>query len=158
MHSITLAWSDAAVGLLAGLLVLFSVPPASADGPQIGQVKTVSGQAVIVRNGASLPAKSGDPLYEKDTIQTGADSSIGVTFIDNTTMSTGPNSEVALEEYRFDSSNFNGAMLADMRKGTLTMVSGDIARSSPGNMKVKTPAAILGVRGTRFAIEVPADQ
>jgi hypothetical protein len=48
-------------------------------------------------------------------------------------------------------------MLTDMRKGTLTMVSGDIARSSPGAMKVKTPTAILGVRGTRFAVQVAGD-
>ena len=69
-------------------------------------------------------------------------------------MSAGPNSEIDLSEYHFDSSNFKGAMLADMRKGTLTVVSGDIARSSPGAMKLRTPAAILGVRGTRFAVQV----
>ena len=96
-------------------------------------------------------------MYEKDVIQTGADGAIGITFTDNTVMSTGPNSEVSLEEYRFDSSNFNGAMLTDMRKGTLAMVSGDIARSTPGAMKVKTPTAILGVRGTRFAVQVEGD-
>src|SRR6202023_2751421 len=101
-----------------------------------------------------VPAKVGDLLYEKDVIRTGDDGAIGITFTDNTAMSTGANSEVSLEEYRFDSSNFNGAMLTDMRKGTLAMVSGDIARSSPGAMRVKTPTAILGVRGTRFAVQV----
>jgi len=45
-------------------------------------------------------------------------------------------------------------MLADMRRGTLAVVSGDIARSSPGAMKIKTPTAILGVRGTTFAVQV----
>jgi hypothetical protein len=70
-------------------------------------------------------------------------------------MSTGPNSEVALEDYKFDSNNFNGSMLTDLRKGTLSMVSGDIAKSSPAAMKVKTPAAILGVRGTHFVVQVP---
>jgi hypothetical protein len=104
-----------------------------------------------------LSAKVGDPLYEKDTLATGADGGIGITFTDNTALSMGPNSEVALEEYKFDSSNFNGAMLTEMRKGTLSMVSGDIARSSPGAMKVKTPTAILGVRGTRFAVQVGSD-
>ena len=62
---------------------------------------------------------------------------------------------MALEQYRFDSNNFNGSMLADMRKGTLDMVSGDIAKSSPGAMRVKTPEAILGVRGTHFVVQVP---
>ena len=115
------------------------------------------GDATIVRNGTSVAAKVGDPVFEKDTIETGADGAIGLTFVDNTVMSTGPNSEIAMDQYRFDSSNFNGAMLADMHKGTVTMVSGDIARSSPGAMKIRTPTAILGVRGTRFAIQVEGE-
>ena len=45
-------------------------------------------------------------------------------------------------------------MLADMRKGTLSVVSGDIAKKTHGAMKVRTPAAILGVSGTHFAVEV----
>ena len=64
------------------------------------------------------------------------------------------NSEAALAQYAFDSNNFTGKMLTDLRKGTASMVSGDIARSSPSAMKVRTPTATLGVRGTSFAIEV----
>jgi hypothetical protein len=114
----------------------------------------VSGQAEIVRNGARVAARIGDPLYEKDTIDTGGDGSIGITFIDNTVMSSGPNSEIVLEDYQFNSSDFKGSMLTDMNRGTVSMISGDIARSSPGAMKVKTPTAVLGVRGTRFVIQV----
>ncbi|MGO9605066.1 MAG: FecR domain-containing protein [Candidatus Binataceae bacterium] len=137
------------------LLLLISVLPASAQtqNAQIAQVKTVSGQVTIVRGDGKLPAKVGDALFEKDTIETGADGAVGITFIDNTVMSAGPNSEVVLEEFQFDSSNFKGSMLTDLRKGTLSMVSGDIAKSSPEAMKVKTPTAILGVRGTRFVIQ-----
>lgn len=141
---------------LAAVVMLLAIfgAVASADNSQVAQIKTVSGQAEIVRNGARSPAKIGDPLYEKDTIETGADGSIGITFIDNTVMSSGPNSQIVLEDYKFNSSNFTGSMLTDMNRGTVSMVSGDIARSSPGAMKVKTPTAILGVRGTRFVIEV----
>ncbi len=130
-------------------------PQISAKGPQIAEVETLSGKVFIQRGGAQVAVKVGDPLFEQDTIDTGADGAIGITFIDNTVMSAGPNSEVALEEYKFDSNNFKGSMLADMRKGTLDMVSGDIAKSSPEAMKVRTPAAILGVRGTHFVVEVP---
>lgn len=136
------------------LLTLAAGPAALAAGAVIGQVKTASGQTFIVRDAVSTPAKVGDDVQEKDTIETGADSAIGVTFIDNTVFSTGPNSQVAMEEFNFDSSNFKGAMTADMNRGTLTVVSGDIARSTPGAMKIKTPTAILGVRGTIFAIQV----
>jgi len=148
------AWRSALVlaDVLSLLAVITSV--ATADNTQVAQIKTVSGQAAIVRNGARIAAKIGDPLYEKDTIETGADGSIGITFIDNTVMSSGPNSQIVLEDYKFNSSNFKGSMLTDMKRGTVSMVSGDIARSSPGAMKVKTPTAILAVRGTRFVIEV----
>jgi hypothetical protein len=139
---------------IAIVLFAFFASVAGADNSQVAQIKKVSGQAEIVRNGTRNAAKVGDPLYEKDTVETGADGSIGITFIDNTVMSSGPNSQIVLEDYTFNSSNFKGSMLTDMNRGTVSMISGDIARSSPGAMKVKTPTAILAVRGTRFVIEV----
>ena len=96
-------------------------------------------------------------LLVKDVIETGPDGAIGITFIDNTVFSAGPSSQIALDEFQFDSNDFRGAMLADMRQGTLAVVSGDIARSTPGGMKVKTPTAVLGVRGTTFAVRVYGD-
>jgi hypothetical protein len=157
MDVLVRAWRSIARVTLGIFLALLVAGSAHAQNTQIAQIKTLSGQVSIQRGGSSVPAKVGDPLFEKDTIDTGADGSIGVTFIDNTVMSAGPNSEIALEQYKFDSSNFKGAMLTDLNKGTLSMVSGDIAKSSPDAMKVKTPAAILGVRGTHFAVQVPEE-
>ena len=155
MRAITHTIPALVFACLGILLILPSASIAAAQNPQIAQVETISGQVFIQRAGAHVTVKIGDPLYEKDVIDTGADGAIGVTFIDNTVMSAGPNSEVALEQYQFDSNNFSGSMLTDMRKGTISMVSGDIAKSSPEAMKVRTPAAILGVRGTHFVVEVP---
>ena len=109
---------------------------------------------VVLRDGGRVAARPGDAVQEKDVLETGADGAIGVTFIDNSVFSSGPNSQVSLEEFSFDSSNFKGAMTSEVRRGTLTVVSGDIARSTPGSMKVKTPTAIMGVRGTTFAVQV----
>ena len=154
MKSVNRAWGVASsFGLIMVLVTVFG-SIVNADNSQVAQIKTVAGQAEVVRNGARTVARVGDPLYEKDTIETGPDGSIGITFIDNTVMSSGPDSQIVLEDYKFNSSNFKGSMLADMNRGTVSMISGDIARSSPGAMKVKTPTAILGVRGTRFVIEV----
>ena len=141
-------------GLLLGLALAAFAAAARADGPAIAQVKTASGPVFVVRGADRIPAKPGDSLYEKDVLQTDAGGTVGVTFTDNSVMSLGPNSEAALAQYNFDSTNFKGTSLTDMRKGTLTMVSGDIARSSPGAMQLRTPTAILGVRGTSFAVEV----
>ena len=137
------------------LMAIAAAAPALAQGQRIGQIKTATGQAFVVHGEARLPAKAGDPVYESDMIDTGAPgSTIGLTFIDNTVFSTGPETQVALSQFRFDSSNFKGEMLADVKKGSLSVVSGDITRSTPGAMKIKTPTAILGVSGTTFAVKV----
>ncbi len=98
MHSIAIFWRRAAAAILTAAVVLLVNSRGWADGPQIAQVKTVSGDAVIVRNGARIAAKVGDAVFEKDTIETGDDGAMGLTFTDNTVMSTGPDSEIALDE------------------------------------------------------------
>jgi hypothetical protein len=135
------------------LMVTAGAADAAAIAP-IAQVKNVTGQVVILRSGERLTAEVGDPLFEKDIIETGPDGGIGFTFVDNTVFSAGPSSQLGLDEFRFDSKNFRGSMLADMRQGTLAVVSGDITRRAPGAMKIKTPTAVLGVRGTTFAVQV----
>jgi hypothetical protein len=149
--------------LAAALLITAAGIPSAVEAPPtaqkpIAQIKKVTGQAAVLRSGERRPAKVGDVLFIKDVIETGSDGGIGITFTDNTVFSAGPSSEIALAEFQFDSNDFRGAMLADMRQGTLAVVSGDIARSTPGAMKVKTPTAILGVRGTTFAVQVYGDR
>jgi hypothetical protein len=143
----------AAIGTLA-----IGVGSAAADGPRIGQVKTVSGEATILRDTAKLPARPGDPVYAKDIVDTGEHGSIGITFLDNTVFSTGPNSEIALDAFRFHSKSGENDMLAEMRRGTLSVVSGEIPHETPGALKIKTPTAVLGVRGTTFAVQVVGEQ
>jgi len=141
--------------IFAAILSLaICLAPALAQGPQIAQVKKTAGQVTVMRGGERLPVAIGDPLFEKDVLETGPDGGVGLTFNDNTVFSAGPNSQVALDQFRFDSDNFRGEMHAGISKGTLTVVSGDIARSSPEAMKITTPTATLGVRGTTFAIQV----
>ena len=131
--------------------------PSAAEAPPIAQIKKVTGQAAIMRSGERRSAIVGDMLFVKDVIETGADGGIGITFTDNTVFSAGPSSQIEIDEFLFDSNDFRGAMLAKMRQGTLAVVSGDIARSTPGAMKITTPTAQLGVRGTTFAVQVYGD-
>jgi len=121
---------------------------------EIGQIKNVSGQVSVWRNNVQQTAKAGDLLEQADVLTTGANSSVGVTFIDNSRLSAGPNSRIELKQFRFDPTTNNGEFVADMQRGTLAIVSGQIAKQSPDAMKVKTPTTILGVRGTTFAVKV----
>jgi hypothetical protein len=152
-------WRDrshrAKIVWLAALVMIGSASASKAgEASSVAQVKNVTGQVTILRSGERLPAQVGDLLFEKDLLETGPNGGIGITFVDNTVFSTGPNSRLAIDEFRFDSNNFQGSMLADMRQGTLAVVSGDIPRTSPSAMKIKTPTAVLAVRGTTFAVQV----
>ena len=116
----------------------------SAAGTVIGHVTKLQGSATVTRNGASVVLNMGDNVEKGDVVQTSSSSTVGITFIDNSVFSAGPGTRLALDQFRFDSGNFTGEMLADMQKGTLTVVSGDIVRSSPGQMRIRTLSAVLG--------------
>jgi hypothetical protein len=85
-------------------------------------------------------------------VVTGADGSVGISFLDNSLLSAGPNSVLAIDRFAFDSTTHQGAFETSLKTGTLAVVSGKLAKQSPEAMKVKTPAAVLGVRGTEFLV------
>lgn len=147
---------EAPLGRISGDLLssLSSLWKGPEPDPWIGRIKTVSGTAAIIRGNEHLPATLGATLYQADAIETGADGSIGITFIDDSVFSTGPDSRLALAEFHFDSNSSKGNMLAELKKGTLAVVSGEITHATPGAMSIKTPTSILGVRGTTFAVEI----
>lgn len=120
----------------------------------VGQVKVAKGAVHVERDGKRLPATVGMGIRQSDVIVTGADGSAGVTFSDNSLLSTGPNSVLAVDRYNFDSTTHAGRFDASLRKGTLAVVSGKMVKQSPGSLRVRTPAAIMGVRGTEFVVQV----
>ena len=139
-------------GLGRGLLALalgVSAAPVLAD---VGQVKVAQGQVSVDRKGQSLPAKVGMALESADLLKTGSDGSVGITMRDNSLLSAGPNSILSLERFEFDATTSQGRFDAQLRRGTLAVVSGRIAKQSPQAMTVRTPSAVLGVRGTEFVV------
>jgi hypothetical protein len=126
----------------------------SATSADIGQIKVSKGQVSIEREGRSLPGSVGARLQTSDVVRTGSDGSVGITMDDDSLLSAGPNTVLALEHYAFDPATRNGRFNASLNKGTLTVISGRIAKQAPDAMTVRTPSAILGVRGTEFAVSV----
>jgi hypothetical protein len=120
----------------------------------VGQVKTAKGTVHVERDGKRLPASVGMPIRQADTLVTGTDGAVGVTFSDNSLLSTGPNSVLVVDRYDFNSTTHAGHFDASLKKGTLAVVSGKMVKQSPDAMKVRTPAAIMGVRGTEFVVQV----
>jgi hypothetical protein len=139
----------ACAALAAGLLA--AGPVAAND---VAQIKTLSGTVIVERGSERILGAAGMKLQQADVIRTGIDGSVGITFVDNTIMSTGPNSSLTLDRFSFNSTTHEGRLDASLRSGTLSVISGKIAKQSPEALTVRTPAAILGARGTEFLVQV----
>ena len=136
---------------IAGVLLGFAVAAGAQDA---GEIKTVSGTASLERDGKKLPLRAGTPVRQADTVVTGADGAVGITFTDNSLLSVGPNSTLVINRYAFDSTTHRGEFDTSLRKGTLAVVSGKLVKQSPDAMRVRTPTSIMGVRGTEFLVKV----
>lgn len=132
---------------------------AAAYAEDVGQIKSVRGTVHVEREGQRLAAAPGMHVRQSDTLVTGADGAVGVTFLDNSLLSAGPGSVLAIDRYSFNTTTHAGQFDASLRQGTLAVVSGKIVKQSPGAMRVRTPASVMGVRGTEFLVQVtaPAD-
>lgn len=139
------------LGFVALFCAFIAAPVQAADA---GRIKVSKGEVQIQRDGKRLPAPVGAIIEVRDTVITGADGSVGITFHDNSLLSAGPNSELTVEKFVFDSTTHKGEFDTALKKGTLAVVSGKIVKQSPEAMRVRTPAAIMGVRGTEFVVKV----
>ena len=140
------------------LLCAVAAPVFAQDRPVAGRIKVSTGSAFIVRDGAQTPAQVGLIVFEADGLRTGADGKVGITLNDDTRLSLGPNSELKLERFMYAPADSGFGVVLKFVKGAATYVSGRIAKLSPDSVRLETPAAIIGVRGTTLAINVlPAE-
>lgn len=145
-----------ALRVLAIAMVLVSVllgAIASAQSP-IGLVKVTEGSATVQRSGATLPAQLGLALQEGDVLRTGADGRMGVVLRDDTKLSLGPETEIRIDQFLFAPAKGGLALVVKMARGVMAFVSGNIAKLSHDSVRIETPVAILGVRGTQFLAKV----
>ncbi len=127
-----------------------------ATGPEvIGRVATASGSAVAVRNGVAVTLNVGDAVYKGDVIQTSADSAVGVIFTDNTTFNLSSNARMVLNEFVYSPGGSSNSALISLVQGSISFIAGEVAHS--GDMKVGTPVATMGIRGTAVSVDISAD-
>lgn len=119
-----------------------------------GMIKTSKGEVSLERGEKKLLAVVGTQVFPADKLRTGANGAVGVALRDNTLLSTGPDSLIVIDKFDFDSKTQGGNMAIAVRKGTLSVVTGKIARQNPAAVQFQTPTSVLGVRGTEFVVEV----
>ncbi len=143
-----------AIKLTMGIFACFAVSVSVTANDAVGMIKISQGQVSLQRAGGNTEARAGTRVYAADRLRTGADGSVGVTLKDNTLLSAGPNSLITLDKFKFDSKTHAGAISVGVKRGTLSVATGKIAKQSPESVEFVTPSSILGVRGTEFVIEV----
>lgn len=127
----------------------------TSDQPAIGRVEQVAGNATIVRNGVAITANQGDVVRKGDVVQTGGDGMIAVLFADGSTFSLSANARMVLNDFVYQAGGSNNSALISLVQGTIGFVAGQVAKS--GDMRVESPVATMGIRGTAVLVEISAN-
>ena len=112
----------------------------------------LTGTATVIRNGVSIILNNGDNVEKGDVVASGSDSTLGITFIDGTVFGLSSNARMVLNEMVYDPNGSNNSSLLSLVAGTITFVAGETAKH--GDMKVDTPVATMGIRGTAVLVEI----
>ena len=139
----------------AVLLIGLSLPLLgfAADASVAGRIKLASAEVTLQRGALVRPALAGRTLQVEDIVRTGGGSSASLTLSDDSLLSLGPNSELAISEFRFDSTTHDGGMRLSLWRGAMSLVTGWLAREAPAGVNVRTRTVLLGVRGTEFIVD-----
>ena len=141
---ILMAWTCA---LSVGAVAAETAAPA-------GMIKTLRGKVSVERAGEQQPAALGMAVFSGDRLRTGSESSVGITLRDDTRLTAGPESDLLISDFRFDTTTHQGNLLVSMLKGVFNVITGLIAKQNPKDADFTTPTLSLGIRGTEFIVEV----
>jgi hypothetical protein len=137
-------------------------PPAATDtaaapvSPEpIGNVASLTGTVTVIRNKDSLQLKLRDDIFLNDVVQTAGNSSLGITFDDGTTFRLSANAKITIDNYVYEDDGKQNAAIFNIGRGTVAFIAASVAKT--GDMKIDTPTATLGIRGTTGLVEVPDD-
>ncbi|WP_409721255.1 Ig-like domain-containing protein [Pseudorhodoplanes sp.] len=150
--------SPAVVEALAGPLAPGQLAQAGGQAasaqPVIGRVEAVSGSATVVRNGVTVTLNAGDTVRKGDVVQTSGGSSVAIVFSDGTTFSLSANARMVLNDFVYTDGGAGNAAMLSLVQGTFSFVAGQVAKT--GDMRVETPVATMGIRGTAVLVEISA--
>jgi len=129
--------------------------PEGVTGQPIGHAETVQGEVVVIRaDGTRVTLEIGDPVFQGDVLETGADGAVGLVLADGTVFSMADDASMVLDEMVYNAGSQDGSLAVSVVKGVFTFVSGEIAKADPEAMSIQTPVATIGIRGTQGGIDV----
>ncbi len=124
-------------------------------GEAVGTIESLSGSATVQHaNGVSEPLKQGSAIYKDDVIETAENTNMGLLMGDGSVMGIGSNSRMVIDEYAYNPDSGDGALGMSFLKGTMSFLSGKIAKNDYDDVDLKVPFGSIGIRGTEFIVEI----
>ncbi|MCA6109249.1 nidogen-like domain-containing protein [Bradyrhizobium cenepequi] len=118
----------------------------------VGHIAKMTGSASVVRGGVTVELHNSEAVYQNDVVQTGSGSTLGLVLNDGTTFNLNANARLMLNELTYDASSSSNSSLITLVQGAASFVAGQVART--GDMKVATPIATMGIRGTAVILDI----
>ena len=146
LRSIGWRWSL----LLTGLALLVSLSTHAANDAGVGSISEVKGTATIASSGKAAAAANGSAVHLNDSLTTGADGYLQVTFRDDTVLTLAEDAHVIIDRYVFDPDQGLGDVLLTTTQGAFRFATGRLKELKNKDVQVSTPVAEVGIRGTEF--------
>lgn len=132
-------------------------PPAVvADASRVGTFKQVEGEIWVGPGEARRTPAPGDGLHEAERLRTGKTGAATITLKDGTVVTMGPDTLVELSRFQYNPTTQSGQLALELLQGSIRVVTGLLAKINPELFKITTPTSVVGVRGTDFIVDAPA--
>jgi hypothetical protein len=135
------------------IFVIALALPAFSSYASIGNIGQVTGSGVLERGKDIIDGTSGTGVQSMDTAVT-AKGRMRIDFVDDTRVDITEHSRLIIDEFVYDPANNMGKLSIKASLGTVRYASGQIAKKYKQNVKIRTPSATIGVRGTDFVMLV----
>ena len=120
----------------------------------VGYVSTLTGNVELKRNKEVMALQIGMTIEEGDIIISKAKSSIGIVFDDGTSISLEEKSIFVINKFVVDPSKKEYDVDVELTQGKALFESGKVGKLAPQSVKFRIPEGIIGIRGTKFVVEV----
>ena len=95
---------------------------------------------------------TGSKIFYGDTIIVKEKSNAQILLLDETALTVGEKSELTIDDFIYDPETKVGKIISSIKLGTVRIITGEISKQNPDNLKVKVPTGSIGARGTEFAV------
>lgn len=136
------------------LLSLILVPvPVAATSQDVGEVDRAVGWRQIVRSKEEINPSQGQGVISKDDLRTG-EGRVQVGFVDGSKLRMTEHTRIVIDNVVFDDDPSKSDLAMTFAQGTARFISGQLGKVDRENIRLKTPTASIGIRGTDFTVTV----